>query len=142
MGLLARHFNRMVHELRQRKLMRDLFSRFVSKEVCENLLQDLVDQATQAISNAHPFEDDGRRLYHTRAGRNIDIAITGSRDLRMTLTILLEQVTTQLNVDAADALLLNSHTQNLDYAAGRGFRTDAIAETRRCLGEGNAGQAH
>ncbi len=105
------------------------------------LLQGLADQAAQAISNARLFEDAQRRLKHTQALRNIDIAITGSLDLRMTLNILLKQVTTQLNVAAADVLLLNSHTQMLDYAAGRGFRTQAIAETRRRLGEGNAGRA-
>ena len=38
-------------------------------------------------------------------------------------------------------LLLNSHLQTLDYAAGRGFRTDALQHTRLRLGEGYAGRA-
>lgn len=42
LGLLARHFNRMVHELRQREFMRDLFGRVVSNEVREALLKGQV----------------------------------------------------------------------------------------------------
>jgi adenylate cyclase len=38
-GLLSRHFNQMVSQLRQRELMRNLFGRMVSKEVSEAVLQ-------------------------------------------------------------------------------------------------------
>lgn len=71
----------------------------------------------------------------------IDLAITGSLDIKMTLDVFLEQVIKQLNVDAADVLLLNPHTQILEYAAGRGFRTKALQRTRLRLGDGHAGQA-
>ncbi|MFQ5813950.1 MAG: HD-GYP domain-containing protein, partial [Anaerolineae bacterium] len=62
-------------------------------------------------------------------------------DLRVTLNVILDQVTAQLSVDAADILLLNSHTQTLEYAAGRGFRTRALQHTGLRLGEGYAGRA-
>jgi adenylate cyclase len=39
LGLLSSHFNRMVSQLRQRELMRDLFGRVVSEEVREALLK-------------------------------------------------------------------------------------------------------
>jgi HD-GYP domain-containing protein (c-di-GMP phosphodiesterase class II) len=55
--------------------------------------------------------------------------------------MLLGQVTTQLNVDAADILLFNPHTQALEFAAGHGFRTTALQYTQLRLGEGYAGQA-
>jgi adenylate cyclase len=42
LGLLSRHFNRMVSQLRQRELMRDLFGRVVSEEVREALLKGQV----------------------------------------------------------------------------------------------------
>lgn len=42
LGLLGRHFNRMVNQLRQRELMRDLFGRVVSEEVREALLKGQV----------------------------------------------------------------------------------------------------
>ena len=73
--------------------------------------------------------------------RAIDMAITASLDVRVTLSVVLDQVTSQLGVDAAGILLLNPATQVLTYAAGRGFRTDAIARSRLRLGEGLAGRA-
>lgn len=73
--------------------------------------------------------------------RKIDIAITASFDLRVTLDILLDQVINLLNVDASDVLLLNPYTQTLEYTTGRGFRTTALQHTRLRLGEGLAGKA-
>ncbi|MDE3087952.1 MAG: PAS domain S-box protein [Chloroflexota bacterium] len=80
------------------------------------------------------------QLGRLTALRTIDTAISSSLDLQVTLSVLLEQVTTQLGVDAADVLLLNPYMQTLEYAAGRGFRTDALRHTRLRLGDGLAGQ--
>ena len=82
-----------------------------------------------------------KQLDRVAALRNIDLAITSSHDLRVTLNVILEQVTTHLQVDAADVLLLNPHTQILEYAAGRGFRHEAITCCRIKTGEGYAGRA-
>ena len=71
----------------------------------------------------------------------IDQAIMSSFDLNVTLDILLSQVTSQLQVDAADVLLLGPDGQILEYAAGRGFRTNAAQSARVRMGEGHAGQA-
>jgi hypothetical protein len=73
--------------------------------------------------------------------RAIDAAITASLDLRLTLNVLLDQVTAQLGVDAADVLLFDPHLQILEYTAGRGFRTSAITRSRLRLGDGHAGRA-
>lgn len=73
--------------------------------------------------------------------RSIDIAINASLDLRVTLDVLLEQVTRLLDVDAADVLLYNTHINALEFLAGRGFRTSALRYTNLCLGEGYAGKA-
>ncbi|MBI3736386.1 PAS domain-containing protein [Candidatus Sumerlaeota bacterium] len=73
--------------------------------------------------------------------RSIDMAITASLDLRVTLGVILDQVTSQLKVDAAAILLLNAHTQTLEFAAGRGFRGNALQHTRLRLGESCAGRA-
>jgi HD-GYP domain-containing protein (c-di-GMP phosphodiesterase class II) len=105
------------------------------------LLQGLADLAAQAIANARLFDEAGRRLRRTQALRSIDLAITASLDLGVTLNVLLDQVTAQLGVDAAEVLLLNAHTLTLEYAAGRGFRTQALARTPRRLGESHAGRA-
>ncbi len=80
-------------------------------------------------------------LRRLSALRTTDIAINSSLDLRVTLDVLLEQVTSQLQVDAADVLVLNPHTHELEYAASRGFKTGTIARSRLRLGQGYAGAA-
>lgn len=58
--------------------------------------------------------------------RMIDQAITSSFDMRFTLDIVLSQVISQLQVDAAGILLLSSTGQTLEYRAVRGFRNSAV----------------
>jgi PAS domain S-box-containing protein len=82
-----------------------------------------------------------RQLSQLAALRTVDSAITGSIDLQVILNIVTEQATEQLNLDAADVLLLKPHSQVLEFAAGRGFRTDALKHTQLRLGEGYAGKA-
>jgi len=81
-----------------------------------------------------------QQLKHMAALRAVDMAITASMDLPLTLRVLLEQVTAQLKVDAASVLLLEENTQQLAYAAGQGFITNAIRDVRLPLGRGFAGQ--
>ncbi len=81
-----------------------------------------------------------RQLEHLTALRTIDMAITGSMDLRVTLNIVLDQVTTQLGVDAASVLILDSSAQTLQFAANKGFRTRATQHTSLRMGEGYAGR--
>jgi PAS domain S-box-containing protein len=82
-----------------------------------------------------------RQVEQLTALREIDMAITGSTDLRVTLNVVLDKITRHLAVDAADVLVMNPHTQTLDYAAGRGFRTNALQHTPLRVGEGHAGRA-
>ncbi|MFQ5593175.1 MAG: GAF domain-containing protein [Anaerolineae bacterium] len=105
------------------------------------LLGPVANQIGLSIQNARLYEQTQERLRRIAALREVDAAITASLDLRITLDILLNQLTTQLHVDAADVLLLTPHTQRLEYAAGRGFRTAAPRHTHLRLGEGLAGRA-
>lgn len=82
-----------------------------------------------------------RHIQHLTALRTIDTAITSSTDRRVTLNIILEQVVSQLHVDAAMLLLLEPHSQILEVAAGRGFTTGAIRQTRLRLNEDYPGRA-
>jgi PAS domain S-box-containing protein/putative nucleotidyltransferase with HDIG domain len=88
--------------------------------------------------NERRVQSQIRRLNALRA---IDTSITGSLDLRATLTVVLEQVTRELEVDAAAVLLLDNHLLTLEYAAGLGFHTAALKHTHLRLGEGFAGKA-
>jgi PAS domain S-box-containing protein/putative nucleotidyltransferase with HDIG domain len=82
-----------------------------------------------------------RQLEHLTAISTIDRFIASIFDLNLSLAEILTHVTKELGIDAADILLLNSNSQILEYAAGRGFRTDAVKKSQVHLGEGGAGRA-
>lgn len=81
-----------------------------------------------------------RQMQRMMALHHIDTTITASSDVRVTLNVILDEVTRVLNADAA-VLLLNTHTQTLEYVAGRGFRTEALVYTKLRVGQGYAGRA-
>jgi len=105
------------------------------------LLQGLADQAALAVVNTRLYKDARRRLEHLQALRTIDMAIASNRNLRENLEVLLEEITKQLEVDAAVFLLLDKERQQLEYATSRGFRTPTLRYTRLRVGEGIAGRA-
>ena len=107
----------------------------------ERLLATIADQAAVAVEKARLFSETGHRLQRLHALSDIDKAISSSLDLRVILEVVLDQVTTQLRVDAADILLHNPRTQTLSYASSRGFRSRALQHTELRLGEGLAGTA-
>ncbi|MBI4595779.1 MAG: PAS domain S-box protein [Candidatus Tectomicrobia bacterium] len=82
-----------------------------------------------------------KQMNRMAALRMIDMAITGSLDLRVTLNVFLDQCIAQLRIDVADILLLDPYTHKLVYFAGHGFRTEAFKHTSLSLGEGYGGQA-
>ena len=86
-------------------------------------------------------EHSRRQLDRLAALREIDRVITSSTELKLTLGVLLTQVTRQLGVDAADVLLLDPLHSKLVFAAGHGFRSKAITSRQVSLGEGPAGHA-
>ncbi len=105
------------------------------------LLETLSEIAGNAIQRMRLHEQTERHLQRLAALRTVDVAISGSLDLRTTLNVLLGQVTAQLEVDAASILLFNSYTNTLHFAAGRGFRTNHIERSQMRPGEGYAGRA-
>jgi PAS domain S-box-containing protein len=82
-----------------------------------------------------------QQLEKLAALRTIDAAITASLDLRVTLMVILDELTSQLHVDAADIFLLNPVSQTLRFSAGRGFRSVRQKDTYLPLNRGNAGRA-
>ncbi|PKN15817.1 MAG: hypothetical protein CVU68_13185 [Deltaproteobacteria bacterium HGW-Deltaproteobacteria-3] len=90
------------------------------------------------------MEAEGRakaRLQHLTTLHAIDMVITASLDLRLTMKLFLEQTVSQLGMDAGAILLLNPHTQTLDHGADWGFEGLGIRKSRVRLGEGGAGLA-
>lgn len=82
-----------------------------------------------------------QQVQHLAALRSVDMAISASMDMQITLRVLLAQVKQQLTVDAVAILLLNPHTQMLEYAAGTGFKTRAIENIHLRMGQSYAGRA-
>ncbi len=116
-------------------------SKRVPTESEVRLLTSIAEMAGNALHRATLHEQTKQQLQRLTALHVIDTAISASFDLRLTLNVLLEQITTQLHVDAADILLLNPRMQTLEYANGRGFQSKAIERSHLRLGEGYAGQA-
>ncbi|MCJ7824308.1 MAG: PAS domain S-box protein, partial [Anaerolineales bacterium] len=79
-------------------------------------------------------------LEHTEALRLIDQAIIGTLDLRITLDVVLEQLTNHLDLDAADVLLFDAEREVLEFSTSLGFKTEALQYTKLPLGESHAGQ--
>ena len=97
--------------------------------------------ASAALDNVRLFEGVNRSLQRMSSLRRVDMAISASFDLVLTLNILLEQVTTNLGVDAADILVWDPTDATLKYTCGRGFHSQALRHTNLRIGEGFAGQA-
>ena len=85
-------------------------------------------------------QETARRLRRLSSLRAIDLAITASFDVRLTLGLILDHAVTELAVDAASVLLLDASSQTLELAQGRGFLTSIASHPRCRLGEGLAGQ--
>ncbi len=103
------------------------------------VLQPVAEIAASAIHRTTLSDETQRRLQHLTALHTINIAIGASLDLRMTLHVLANQITSQLGVDAVDILMLNPHNRTLEYAAGHGFHSKEIEKARLWVGEGQAG---
>jgi len=81
-------------------------------------LEGFVTDITDMVNSEEKIE---RQVQRFAALRKIDIAITGSTDLRLILGVLLDQVITHLCVDAADVLVFDPRSQLFEYIDGRGF---------------------
>ncbi|MBI5877276.1 MAG: GAF domain-containing protein [Chloroflexi bacterium] len=105
------------------------------------LLESLAEMGGAALHRMRLHEETVHHLEQLQALHSIDRVITASMDLRMTLSVLLEHVQTQLRVDATAVLLLNPHSKTLEYASGRGFRTHYAQAVHVRVGEDFAGRA-
>jgi PAS domain S-box-containing protein/putative nucleotidyltransferase with HDIG domain len=107
----------------------------------QRLLELLANQAAVALENSQLWEDAQMRLSRLISLREIDMAISGSVDLEMTMQVLLGQLLETLNVDAACVLAYNPNQQTLEYLKAIGFRTKSLQRTSLRIGEGLAGKA-
>ena len=107
----------------------------------EDSLARVIVSTIDVTKSKQAEEQTQLQIQRLKALRSIDIAISSSFNLSLTLDILLDQVIAQLKVDAAAILLFDSTIKGLEYGASRGFHTSAIRTAKVRLGEGYAGKA-
>lgn len=110
------------------------------REDDERLMTVFAERAALAIERTRLHEQTIKQLERLAALRTIDLAISSSFDLRLTLSTVLDQVVQQLGVDATSILLYRPETGRLEFALGRGFRSRAIEAASVRPGEGLAGR--
>jgi len=104
-----------------------------------HLLNTLAELAGNAIHRMQLHEEALQQLDRLNALQEIDRAISSSFDLRLTLDVVIQQVTRLLKADAVDVLLVAPEAFRLEFASGKGFHTSGIMSTRLGLGEGLPG---
>ncbi|PKO13800.1 MAG: hypothetical protein CVU39_17390 [Chloroflexi bacterium HGW-Chloroflexi-10] len=102
--------------------------------------QLLAKLVSAALENVRMIENTNRTLRRLASLRRIDMAIANSFELTVTLNILLDELIDHLHIDAADVLLNSPEDGLLKYAAGKGFRTQALLYTKLHMGESFSGR--
>jgi PAS domain S-box-containing protein/putative nucleotidyltransferase with HDIG domain len=106
-----------------------------------NLLTTIAEMAGNAIQRTTLHEKTQKQLGLFQALSEIDRAILSNLDLSHNLKLLLQNVTGQLGVDAANIMLFDPVLQTLQSVEGTGFRTESFERKVIDIGEGYAGKA-
>jgi len=69
-----------------------------------------------------------RQVEYLKALHMVDMTISASTDMHMSLRTILNQVISKLQVDAADILLIDPITHTFDFKDGIGFNTREVAQ--------------
>jgi response regulator RpfG family c-di-GMP phosphodiesterase len=105
------------------------------------ILNALAEIGGNSIHRMFLHEQAVKQLERLAALRLIDLAISSVFDLQVILTIVINEVIKQLQVDAACVLLIDPASNRLEYVVGQGFYGRNIEASSLRIGEGNAGQA-
>ncbi|HNB51406.1 MAG TPA: GAF domain-containing protein, partial [Anaerolineales bacterium] len=104
------------------------------------LLITVSEIAGNAIHRTRLFEQTQSIVHRLAALHIIDLAITSSFDLRVSLNVLLEQVLSLLKADAAIIFRSNIPLQQLEFVTGRGLFAPPSTKLTLRLGKTWAGQ--
>jgi putative nucleotidyltransferase with HDIG domain len=104
------------------------------------VLKALAEIGGNALHRMYLHEKTIKQLERLDALHTIDLLISNTLNLSITLDILVNHVAKLLEVDAAIILLINAETQRLEYAAGTGFKSPLVKTANVQVGEGFAGR--
>src|ERR1700737_3436172 len=93
-------------------------------------VQAVADRTGVALEHAQLSAAAIYRMERLAALRSVLLAIGSSQDLRLTLELIVEQVTARLEADAADILLLEEDKPELAFATSIGFNSASIPNQR------------
>lgn len=120
----------------------DFFKRNEEILLLEEMALDIsfaLDKIQTEIERKRAEEKIHRQLNYLTALQDIDRTIASAFDIHISLDTLISKAISMLEVDAATVLLINYTNNTLEFAAGDGFRTNAIKEANVKIGESYAG---
>ena len=91
-------------------------------------LREVADLTALAIANARLYDEASTRLRMLEASSRVDLAMVASLDLRLTLDLILDQLTALMDVDASAVLLAADGGEGLRVYAAVGFRQPRIGQ--------------
>jgi len=84
-------------------------------------LLNLAPLAATSLENARLLEESNRRIERITALRNIDMAITGALDMRVVYRVALDEIVSQLKLDAASIVSVHPDSGRMEIVASRGL---------------------
>jgi putative nucleotidyltransferase with HDIG domain len=105
------------------------------------ILNSLAEIGGNTIQRMRLHEQTIKQLERLDALRAIDLVISSTRDLQVTLNIVLGIIIKRLAVDAASILLTRPGSVRLEFVEGQGFYSGNIEASSPRIGEGCAGKA-
>ncbi len=107
----------------------------------ERLMSIFAERAALALEHSRLNSQTEVRIQQLVALRMVDMAISGSFDINLTLGVLLDQVIGLLGIHAADILIFSSSTQTFKFSCERGFRIQTLRHMQFNYGSGYIWQA-
>jgi PAS domain S-box-containing protein/putative nucleotidyltransferase with HDIG domain len=92
----------------------------------ERLMSTFAERAALVLEHSRLNTQTEKHMQELQALRTIDMAISKSFDITMTLGILMEQIIRLLGIHAVDILAFNANTQTFKFSCERGFRTHTL----------------
>jgi HD-GYP domain-containing protein (c-di-GMP phosphodiesterase class II) len=111
------------------------------RENDQRLAMTVAELGGNALHRARLFEQTHQRVQRLSVLHIIDMTVSSSLSIAITLNLILDQIVTQLNISAADVLTYNQQAHVLEFSAGRGFRNDKVKRTRFRVGQSFPGNA-